>query len=371
MTIRFPGIILFFLLSLTASAQPPCKSNIHIGLAYPLSSNWIHAGDYTNYFSLHALLGVSAGERSFCAAGFSNVVRQDATGFIAAGFSNHILNRAEGVQLAGFVNTIRNEANGFTAAGFMNITGRVRGLQTAGFGNISTSAVNGLQAAGFVNIAAGNATAQISGFANIAEDVEGLQASGFINKAKNVNTQVGGFINIARQVSGVQIAGFINIADSNDYPIGIVNIIRNGEQNLGVTVDEALTTLVSFRSGGRVLYGILGAGVNLREEKTLYALEAGIGAHIRLSPSFRINLEGTTMTLADFEPGTHFRSSLRVLPAIRAGRLEFFAGPTINHAIFSDHKGADLVYGYLWSTDRIDHYHGIYLGATGGVQFQL
>jgi hypothetical protein len=49
----------------------------------------------------------------------------------------------------------------------------------------------------------------------------------------------------------VQIAGFINIADSSDYSIGIINIIRQGEKGIGVSVDETKTAMVSFRSGGR------------------------------------------------------------------------------------------------------------------------
>src|SRR5690606_15775429 len=95
----------------------------------------------------------------------------------------------------------------------------------------------------------------------------------------------------------------------------------------------------------------------------IYALEAGLGAHIPITPHFRINAEISSTTLADFKPGSHFRSSFRILPAVNiANKLELFAGPTLNHATFTRNKGADLIHDYIWSLDRIDHYHGMYLG---------
>jgi hypothetical protein len=36
----------------------------------------------------------------------------------------------------------------------------------------------------------------------------------------------------------VQLSGFINIADSCDYPIGLVNIIKNGDAAIGASIDE-------------------------------------------------------------------------------------------------------------------------------------
>ena len=73
-------------------------------------------------------------------------------------------------------------------------------------------------------------------------------------------SQIAGFMNIARKVKGVQIAGFINIADSSATPIGLINIIRNGEKSISISADETLTWLLSFRSGGKILYGIVGGG---------------------------------------------------------------------------------------------------------------
>src|SRR5690606_22674579 len=132
-----------------------------------------------------------------------------------------------------------------------------------------------------------------AGFANfVVDSVTGSQFAGFINVAKDIKgTQFAGFINIARKVKGAQIAGFINIADSSDTPIGLLNIIKTGEKSIGVSVDDQLTTLVTFRSGGKILYGILGAGYNFENEKEQYAFEAGLGAHFFNGPRFRIHAE--------------------------------------------------------------------------------
>ncbi len=324
-------------------AQTCSRPSVHIGFIYPLSTNWIYAGQQSNHLSFHAIAGVSESENAFCGSGVSNIIKRNANGVIAAGVSNHIGYNARGLQAAGVLNTIGKHATGLTAAGFMNITRSSKGLQAAGFGNIALDNVNGMQLAGF------------------------------INKADDVNTQISGFINIAKQVSGVQLSGFINIADSSDYPIGIINIVKNGTRGLGLTIDEALTTTLSFRSGGRILYGILGAGINMQQNpKTIYALEAGIGAHFPVTPHFRINGEITSTTLADFERGTHFRGSFRILPAVTVGRkLELFAGPTLNHASFTRDKGKDLIHNYIWSLDRGTHFHGMYFGGLAGAHILL
>jgi len=78
--------------------------------------------------------------------------------------------------------------------------------------------------------------------------------AGFINVSGNAGTQIGGFMNIAKKVKGVQIAGFLNIADSSDYPIALINIIRNGERSIGLSTDETLTNLVTFRSGKQIIW---------------------------------------------------------------------------------------------------------------------
>ena len=323
-------------------AQKAKFGNAHVGLFYPVSTNGVHAPEYTNSFSLHLISGVSANETSFALYGLTGIIKNNATGVQVAGISNHIQNQARGVQIAGILNQIKNQAAGIQVAGVTNLTGSFNGMQIAGFCNLSKASGSG------------------------------VQIGGFFNKAGDVQMQVAGFINEAHKVKGMQIAGFINIADSSDFPVGIVNIIKNGEQSIGISIDETLTTMATFRSGGRVLYGILGLGYHFKNSKSLYGLEAGIGAHLLNTEHFRINAEAATLTLADFKKGEYFRSSFRLFPALKIGdRIELFGGPSFNFVTYSNDKGKGLVSHYLWSQTKRDHFHGMYIGVSGGIAVRL
>ena len=334
-------IIAFLFVSLNIFAQSQ-KTGAHIGFIYPISNHGSLAKEYTNSFSFHALAGVSKSEKAFSLSGLTNVIVDSASGVQIAGLSNHIKNAANGVQIAGFVNTY----------------GSGNGLQLAGFTNIASDNVKGIQ---------------LSGFFNKAGQTNGLQIAGFTNVAGNVTgAQVSGFVNVARKVKGVQISGFVNIADSSDYPIGIINIVKNGEKTIGISVDETQTTLLSFRSGGRVLYGILAAGYNFKNEKAVYAIEAGMGAHIPITKVFRVNVEGVTLTLNDFKEDSYLRSSLRLLPVLRLYKgIELFAGPTFNYVYTNTAEGKALTRHAIWEKTQGDYLHSVYFGALGGIQFKL
>src|SRR6185312_8619874 len=87
-------------------------SNVHIGLAYPLSTNGIRAAEYTNTFSAHAISGVSYSETAFCGSGIASIVKDSVRGFIGSGIGNIIGNKATGVQAAGLINIVRNQTEG-------------------------------------------------------------------------------------------------------------------------------------------------------------------------------------------------------------------------------------------------------------------
>lgn len=141
-------------------------------------------------------------------------------------------------------------SNSFSLNAIAGVSRTETGLSIAGFSNIILDDASGCHLAGFANLTRNGSS--------------GVQVAGFMNRSGDANMQVAGFINIARKVKGVQLAGFINIADSSDYPIGIINIIRNGEKSIGFSIDETRTALLTLRSGGRELYGILGLGYNNR-----------------------------------------------------------------------------------------------------------
>lgn len=263
--------------------------------------------------------------------------------------------------------------NSFSLNAVAGLSRAETGLSLAGFANVVLDSASGLQIAGFANVVGCNSGVEIAGFGNFARrSSSGLQVAGFINKATKVDNQVSGFINVAKKVKGVQIAGFINIADSSDYPIAIFNFVKNGEKTIGVSTDETLTTLVSFRSGGRRLYGIAGLGYNHKGQRELAAWEAGLGAHLVSTQRFRLNVEVVSVGLTDFKHGDWMKSSLRVLPAYRLGsRVEIFAGPSFNYLHAKNGQGEDIVDHYLWS-DRNSHcYYGLFFGAAGGITISL
>ena len=390
MTSRFLAGVVCMFSALTATAQEGGKikeSNAHIGLVYPLSTNWTDAINYKNRFSLHAIAGVSASEEGFCASGFGNYIHYNGNGLVAAGFANIIMDRANGAQLGGFLNFVKNDARGLQAAGFANITGNSQGLQTAGFANINmgnargaqlggflnlTKSMNGFQGAGFINIAKNVDGAQVAGFGNNAADIKGTQVAGFYNIAGSVNSQVAGFINVAKDVKGVQLSGFINIADSCDFPIGLINISRKGEMFIGATVDDNLTTLATFRSGGKYLYGIVGIGANFRYPTAVYASEAGVGAHLPLSKGFRLNGELVSTSFSVYWTTVQINSSFRLLAAVKLGnKVEIFAGPTYNYAFSNDSMYDISGTNVVWNRNQWGYYQRMYIGGIAGLQVDI
>ncbi|TDQ12055.1 hypothetical protein [Pedobacter metabolipauper] len=366
------AIFAFLTEGLTASAQTHSSEKLHFGLVYPISSNGTHAPLDTNNLSVNLIAGISASEKGLSFAGFSNVVRNGAKGIQFAGFSNHIGKMAEGAQFAGFMNTY-GESNGVSFAGFTNIaSGNVKGAQFAGFSNIAKH-VSGAQFAGFLNKSANLTGSQFAGFINIAgKKVGASQFAGFINIAENVKgSQFAGFINIAKKVKGSQIAGFINIADSSDYPIGIINIVKNGEMSIGVSTDENLTTMATFRSGGKVLYGIIGIGYNFENTDEVYAAEAGLGAHFFNAKTFSLNTELTSSMLESFKKGEYFKATLRVLPTLKITPfLSLSAGPSLNYVSTDTAEGRALTKKYITSKEnkRGTNFYGLYAGYNAGIQ---
>jgi hypothetical protein len=279
----FGGLTSLLSLLTTIPAHPQEHSPAHVGIVYPLSTHGTKAAGFTNSFSLHALWGLSGGEKGLGLYGVGGVIKGDAAGLQASGVFNSVAGSLRGVQMSG----VMNQAHQVDA---------------------------GMQLAGLINI---------------AEDVRGSQFAGLIN--------------IAGRVEGVQIAGLINIADSSDYPIGIINLIKNGEKRISISTDENLSTLISLRSGGRKLYGIIGLGANLLHADLRYAAEAGLGIKLLQRGTFRLDMEASHLFATDFHGGEYFRNSLRLLPTIQIGnRLQLFGGPSINFMDTDPPRNDDL-----------------------------
>jgi len=205
---------------------------------------------------------------------------------------------------------------------------------------------------------AANAHVQLAGVVNVAKAVKGIQIGGIVNKATKVR--------------GVQLAGLLNIADSSDYCIGLINIIKNGSRNLSVSVDESGTALVSFRSGGRVLYGILGAGYNLHTDKELFASEGGIGANLLHKGAFGLQAEIVCVGLYDRSGGSYFKNALRVLPSYQLGdRFSIWAGPSFAYIHTDIPDAASLISHPTWERVKPGSIKQLAFGYLGGVQVKL
>ncbi|MCF8450091.1 MAG: hypothetical protein K9G49_09505 [Taibaiella sp.] len=345
------------------------------------------SGQVANKFSMNVFGGYTAGVDGVELAGMFNVNKKDAQYVQLAGICNIVLGNTEGVQMGGISNYVERKVTGVQCAGIVNKAGNVEGVQAGGFLNIAFDTVNGVQTGGFMNVATA-ATVQVAGFMNIAEEIDGNQTAGFINMAEQIDgmqlagfvniagevdgMQLAGFVNVAGKVNGVQLAGFINIADSSDYPIGLVNIISKGEAAIGVSADEYGTAILALRSGGRKLYGILGVAANQNTGSPVFGMEAGLGAHFPVSKHFRINTELAVLSMSDFTGRNFTDNALRVMPAVRMGPVELFAGAGLNLSAFS--YKPELVAATnssLWSDVKFGTNAELRIGYRAGIQFHF
>lgn len=387
----FLSLLLVVANALSSSQAQEKYSNLHVGFMYPVSSNGREAADCTNKVSLHAISGISYSEESFSFAGLFSKVKTNVTGAHIAGLSyligektegflfSGLLNKyteGKGTQIAGLLNLSKKEVMGVQFAGLINQSGKLEGVQFAGIRNKIDSNVRGQQFAGILNTAANVNGAQFAGILNLAKDtLKGIQFGGIANKANQVKgSQFAGIVNKAKKVKGVQFAGIVNIADSSDYPIAILNFIKNGEKSIGFSIDEQANTLATFRSGGRIMYGILGLGYNLQNEKEIYAFQAGIGTHIIPRNKFGLNAEGTSMMLESFKEGEFFKSSLTLIPSYRIDkRLDIFAGASINYLSTDTEEGKALTKKFIrnWNGKSERNFQGIFVGGTVGLKLRL
>lgn len=440
--ISWVAVLTTLCLAATATAQENRYSTLHVGLFPPLSSNGRAASLYTNGISINLLAGVSANERYLSINGIAGIVFGNGAAVQVSGLYNHIQRDITGVAIGGIVNYIGGRANGMQIGGLLNITSAVKGMQIGGILNIADN-VRGVQIGGILNMADNVAGVQIGGITNMADNTRGVQIGGFWNSTDNFSglqiaglwnsadnvrgMQIGGLWNSTDNFTGLQIAGLwnstdnftglqiaglwnatdnvrgaqispilnkadrvkglqlslINIAEHNDYPVGLLNFIEDGEMSIALFYDDLCNIGIDFRSGGRVLYGIVGLSYDLgrinTEHPEYFSITAGIGAHANLLRWLRLDNEliVSTHTLAgDISRHTPVYNSFayRLLLAAKPIHwLEVFAGPTVRYAHF--HK----VTGNLIAPSRIryDIQTGetniktwpVLIGCTAGIRF--
>ena len=346
------------------------SSPYQVSLIPGLSTQGMYNSQVIDHFSLNILGGYTAGIDGIEMAGIFNINRKDMQFLQVAGIFNFVGGSVKGIQMAGIYNSVLNDVFGLQVAGIANRANHFTGgMQMAGLANIDKQ-VAGFQVAGLMNIYGSGKGIAIANIANIAKDSSGTQIAGLMNKGGNVSgLQLSTFMNTAQKVKGVQF-GLINIADSSDYPIGIINFIKNGEKSIGISTDESAFAHVDLRSGGRVLYGLFGIGYKPGTEKIKYALDLGFGVHILNHKKFFLNAEYVAALTTDMDKTLYQTSSFKLLPGYKFDKhWGLFAGPSIN--LTSTDTGDDVkIHGWVLGRSVTDnHINTSFTGITGGVQY--
>ena len=367
-------LIISLLLFLNVFSQEDKFRPVQINFGFPLSMiNMKEAKSYTNAFSINLLVGISKNERSLSLSCLSNIVANDATGLQIAGISNHIGNKGYGIAVAGIANTagfyngiqiggisnFTKDSNiGLQIGGIVNYSGSTKGLMLGGIANITKDSNIGLQIGGIVNYSGSAKGLMLGGISNISGDFTGFQFAGVMNVAKNVK--------------GVQFASIINIADDSDFPIAFINIIKNGKMGVSLSYDILNNTVLSFRSGGKYTYGILGVGYNAKvNDGSKIMAEAGYGIHIPVNHLFEINNEFKATSVGFSNDKTCYNFAYLLAPSVTFwNHYNIFGGVSFNYLNSNYEDSNDLLpKKYLWSKDTNDNAQRMYIGYQIGLQY--
>ena len=393
------------LLSFNVFSQEDKFRPVQINFGFPLSTiNMKEAKSYTNAFSINLLVGISKNERSLSLSCLSNIVANDATGLQIAGISNHIGNKGYGIAVAGIANTagfyngiqiggisnFTKDSNiGLQIGGIANYSGSAKSLMLGGIANITKDSNIGSQIGGIVNYSGSTKGLMLGGIANITKDSNiGSQIGGIVNysgSAKGlmlggisnisgdfVGLQFAGIMNVAKNVKGVQFASIINIADDSDFPIAFINIIKNGKMGVSLSYDILNNTVLSFRSGGKYTYGILGVGYNAKvNDGSKIMAEAGYGIHIPVNHLFEINNEFKATSVGFSNDKTCYNFAYLLAPSVTFwNHYNIFGGVSFNYLNSNYEDSNDLLpKKYLWSKDTNDNAQRMYIGYQIGLQY--
>lgn len=312
------------------------ESPMQVSLTPGLSSQGNFNSQMINNFSLNVLGGYTAGVEGLEIAGLFNMNQKDVKAFQVAGIFNMTGGDVEGFQVSGIHNFVYGKVNGFQVGGIYNhVKGEVNGGQVAGIYNFSQGSSD-IQIAGLLNKTDKANVLQIAGLLNYADRSNGtFQIAGLNNFSRGeVNYQIAGLVNKAEKVSGVQLAGLLNIAKSSDYPIGLVNLIQDGRKSLSVGIDETGLGQITFRSGGRKLYGVVGVGMRESSER-MYGFDFGFGLHVFEKENLLMDFEFVNRQTTDFSEYSNNTSFFRWIPAYKIGdRFSIMGGPTIGFTVF-------------------------------------
>ncbi len=394
------------LLSFNVFSQEKKIRPAQINFGFPLSTiNVKKAKEYTNAFSINLLVGISKNERSLALAGISNVIANNATGLQIASVSNYIGNAGYGIEVAGVTNINKGSYNGIQASGVYNYSGSGNGIAVAGVANMSKGSYNGIQVSGVYNYSGSGNGIAVAGVANMSKGAYngiqvsgvynysgsgngiavagvanmskgsyiGLQLSGVTNIAGDVKgLQFAGVMNIAKNVKGVQFATILNVAEESNFPIAFINIIKNGKMGVALSYDNMNNTMLSFRSGGKYTYGILGVGYNNKvNDGSNIVAEAGYGIHIPITNWLEINNEFKATSLGFSNDKVCYNASYLLAPSFTfLNHFNVFGGANFNY-LYSNYVNSEdlLPNNCLLEKDNNDNKQRMFIGYQIGLQY--
>jgi hypothetical protein len=223
--------------------------------------------------------------------------------------------------------------------------GYMAGLQaTVGLNYVGLSA-SGAQLAVGANIAPGHATGlQASSGYNHAGSLRGVQL-GLINFGGEVTGSQVGLINIGGKVRGTQI-GLVNLSEDVDAPVGLISLVKNGQQHLELWGSDSAPLNLGFKLGSRHVYTLLTAGYQPEGETDRWMVGLGLGGHIPLGQRFYIDADVVSWHVNDDEAWTdelNMLNKLRVVGGYRLhDRFAVFAGATFNVLATRVDDGSDF-----------------------------
>ena len=344
-----------------------------------------HVGDIGRGVAIAGLANTTLGSYyGVQLGGLWNYTSLDTKGLMIGGLGNWVNSGFDGLQLGGLANITR-DARTIQVAGLTNISKGLYGIQISGLTNISQDAyglqlagltniskdVYGLQVGGLTNIAQDTYGLQLTGLFNVSHDLYGMQLAGLFNCAKDVyGLQFAGLGNVAKRARGVQFAAILNVAEESDFPIGLINIIKQGDKGVALIYDILGNAVMSFRSGGKYTYGILGVGCNAQIEERL-VVEAGYGLQIPVCRWLDVNNEFKATTMGYNSGYTRSNFSYLLAPSFTLWRhCNLFAGASINYFMSDRASAATLLPNAgLWRKEGDRGIGQLYLGYQVGVQY--
>ena len=344
-----------------------------------------HVGDMGGGVAIAGLANTTLGSYyGVQLGGLWNYTSLDTKGVMIGGLANWVNSGFDGLQLGGLANITR-DARTIQVAGLTNISKGLYGIQISGLTNISQDAyglqlagltniskdVYGLQVGGLTNISRDTYGLQLAGLFNVSHDLYGMQLAGLFNCAKDVyGLQFAGLVNVAKRARGVQFATILNVAEESDFPIGLINIIKQGDKGVALTYDILGNAVMSFRSGGKYTYGILGVGCNAQIEERL-VVEVGYGLQVPVCRWLDVNNEFKATTMGYNSGYTRSNFSYLLAPSLTLWRhCNLFAGASINYFMSDRASAATLLPNAgLWRKEGDRGIGQLYLGYQVGVQY--